>query len=78
MADVVPGGPLAVQYDVCRQNAFGTFTLAVLLERLRESNRRLVLVLDEFDQFLNLPIFNSAEFFGGLRHLASTKNRHSC
>ena len=35
------------------------------------SNRQLVLLIDEFDLLLNHPILNSAEFYGGLRTLAS-------
>jgi hypothetical protein len=66
-----PATPVGQQYTICQENGFGTFTLEVLFRRLHEANRRLVLLLDEFDLYLHHPILNSAEFFGGLRALAS-------
>jgi hypothetical protein len=69
--DPSPDSPLARQYRVCQENGFGTFTLGVLFQRLHDLDRGLVLLLDEFDLLLHHPILNSAEFFGGLRALAS-------
>ncbi len=66
-----PQTPVAQQYALCQENGFGTFTLEVFFRRLHEADRRLVLLLDEFDLFLHHPVLNSAEFYGGLRSLAS-------
>ncbi len=66
-----PDKPLAVQYRLCQKNGFGPFTLEALFRLLKNENRRLVVLLDEFEALLNHPILNSAEFFGGLRSLAS-------
>ena len=66
-----PNSPLSRQYQVCQDNGFGNFTLEILFKRLSDQNRQLVLLLDEFDLLLNHPILNSAEFYGGLRTLAS-------
>ncbi len=38
---------------------------------LHATDSRLVLLLDEFDDFLSHPVLNSAEFYGGLLSLAS-------
>lgn len=66
-----PDKPLAQQYHLCRENGFGPFTLEALFRLLKKENRRLILLLDEFDVLLSHPILNSAEFFGSLRSLAS-------
>ncbi len=65
------GTPLAAQYMVCVQNHFGTFNLMRLFEVLRQAGWRLVLLVDEFDALLYHPVLNNAEFYGGLRYLAS-------
>ena len=62
---------LAKQYQICYENSFGTNTLENLFRILKLENWRLVLLLDEFDVLLHHPILNSAEFYGGLRSVAS-------
>ena len=63
--------PLAQQYRVCSMNGFGNALLNTLFRRLRDQGFQLVLLVDEFDVLLHHPILNCAEFFGGLRGLAS-------
>jgi len=63
--------PLTQDYQTCQENAFGTFTLERLLARMDAEGRRLVLLLDEFDVLLHHVALSCAEFFGGLRSLAS-------
>lgn len=58
-------------YELAHNNDFGTFVLEQLFEKLSKVGSRLVLLLDEFDDFLLHPVLNSAEFYGGLRSLAS-------
>lgn len=58
-------------YHTALQEKFDTFTLERLLNALRISNVRLVLLLDEFDLILHHPILNSSSFYGGLRSLSS-------
>ena len=66
-----PNSHFAQQYHLAQANHFGNFNLEVLLEFLYERDRRLVLLLDEFDQLIHHPVLNSAEFFGGMRALAT-------
>jgi hypothetical protein len=61
---------LEKQYKICHENNFGLFTLQSFFKVLKKLNLRVVLLLDEFDILLHHPILNTAEFFGGLRHLA--------
>jgi len=63
--------PLARAYQICQENAFGTFTLERLLAQMNAKGWRLVLSLDEFDALLYYTALSCAEFFGGLRTLAS-------
>ena len=63
--------PMAQAYEVCRENDFGCFVLERFFTQVAASGWRVVLLLDEFDVLLYHPILNSAEFFGGLRSLAS-------
>ena len=72
LVDPDPNGVLSKQYQFCQDNSFGSFTLDVLFQRLSEQGWQLVLQLDEFDLLLHHPILNCGEFFGSLRHLAST------
>ena len=67
----VPDSPLAQAYRMCQENSFGTFTLERLLAQVNAEGWRLVLLLDEFDALLYHPALSCAEFFGGLRTLAS-------
>lgn len=62
---------LAQQYQICRNNSFGPFTLEALFRLLKADGWRLVVLLDEFDLLLHHPVLNSADFFGGLRSLSS-------
>ena len=66
-----PASPLAQAHRTCRENDFGCFVLERLLAQMRVDDWRLVLLLDEFDALLHHDVFNSTEFFGGLRSLAS-------
>lgn len=74
LIDLAPTTGLAQHYQLCQRNNFGVFTLENLFRSLHAHKHRLVLLLDEFDQLLHHPILNSAEFFGGLRALASRSN----
>jgi hypothetical protein len=58
-------------YRVCQQNQFGNFVLERLFAQMQRAGLTLALILDEFDKFLYHPVLNKAEFFGGLRSLAS-------
>lgn len=71
LVEAEPDKPLAQQYHLCQKNGFGLFTLEALLRLLKRDGWRLVVLLDEFDTLLYHPMLNSAEFFGGLRSLAS-------
>jgi hypothetical protein len=66
-----PDSSLAQAYKVCRENDFGCSVLERLLAQMREKRWQLVLLLDEFGAVLYHPVLNKAEFFGGLRSLAS-------
>lgn len=58
-------------YKVVQKNQFGNFVLEQLFNKLHTTGLKLILLLDEFDVFLSYPKFHSAEFYGGLRSLAS-------
>lgn len=58
-------------YVLAEENQFGTFMLETLLHALGAEGWRLVLLIDEFDVLLHHPGLNRAEFFGGLRSLAT-------
>ncbi|MEM9276614.1 MAG: ATP-binding protein, partial [Cyanobacteria bacterium P01_F01_bin.143] len=62
---------VAERYELAKNNNFGTFVLEKLFEELTKAGSRLILLLDEFDDFLTHPVLNSAEFYGGLRSFAS-------
>lgn len=66
-----PNSSLSQHYKICKDNNFGTFTLQKFFDQLGKNKYRLVLLLDEFDCLLHHPVLNGAEFFGGLRSLAS-------
>ena len=63
--------PLKNSYLSCIKEDCGNFVLERLFGQLYLTGRRLVLLLDEFDAFLNNEIFHQSEFYGGLRSLAS-------
>lgn len=58
-------------YEIAESNDFGTLVLQQLFASLFKHEYRLILLLDEFDDFLTNPVLNSAEFYGSLRSLAS-------
>lgn len=62
---------LSEAYRTCMDEACGNFVLERLFAQLFLSGKRLVLLLDEFDAFLENDIFHQSEFYGGLRTLAS-------
>ena len=66
-----PDSPLDKQYDICKSNQFGTFTLETFFRVLKQADYCLVLLIDEFDALIHHQVLNSVEFFGGLRSLAS-------
>jgi hypothetical protein len=68
---VADGDELKQQCEIVKQNDFGSFTLEALFKLLAKQERRVVLLIDEFDALLNHPNFNKAEFFGALRSFAT-------
>jgi hypothetical protein len=62
---------LSEPYQACQENNYKTQAIERLIAQIKQAEWQLVLVLDEFDVLLHHPILNSAEFFGGLRTLAS-------
>ena len=54
-----------------KHEQFGTFLLERLFQQLEKEDRKLILILDEFDCILDEPGLNHPEFYGGLRSLAS-------
>ncbi len=68
----LPANPtLSKTYQTAQADNFGAFGLERLLAHMQQANLRLVLLLDEFDNLLGLPSLHKAEFYGGLRSLAS-------
>ncbi len=63
--------PLRNAYLTCVAENCGNFVLERLFGQLFLSGRRLILLIDEFDAFLDNDIFHQSEFYGGLRALAS-------
>jgi hypothetical protein len=62
---------LQVQLQVVRKSFFGSFTLLQLFSLLARQDRRVVLLIDEFDTLLHHHNFNTAEFFGSLRSFST-------
>ena len=58
-------------YLTCQENNYGMFVLERLFAQMAQAGEYFVLLLDEFDVLLDHPVLNKAEFFGGLRGLAS-------
>jgi len=58
-------------YQFCQDNKFGSFVLEKLIAQTRKKNWQLVIIIDGFDVLLHHKPLNRAEFFGGLRLLAS-------
>ncbi len=74
LADAVSSGVASMvrrELEVCEQNRFGTFTLERLLNEVRAAGLQIVVFVDEFDVLLEHAELSSAEFFGGLRSVAS-------
>ena len=67
----IAGDELKRQCKIVQQNNFGSFSLEELFKLLAKKDRRVTLLIDEFDTLLNHPNFNKAEFFGALRSLAT-------
>jgi hypothetical protein len=62
---------LCAAYDTCKSEGFSVFNIERLLAQMQLLGWRLVILLDEFDNLLNHPTLHQAEFYGGLRSLAS-------
>ena len=69
--NTVRSSPLHEAFNVCKHNNYGSFVLERLFTMLSSQKQFLILGIDEFDALINHPILNKAEFFGGLRALAS-------
>ena len=54
-----------------RQGNYSNLALEPLFDAMFKLNRRLVLLLDEFDSLLSHKALNTPEFYGGIRTLAS-------
>ncbi|NUM45316.1 MAG: ATP-binding protein, partial [Anaerolineales bacterium] len=75
-ADIIaPNGDhsrIAQAYQLCQENHFGSFVLEKLIAQIQQAGYRLILLLDEFDALVQKDSqLNSAEFFGGLRSIAT-------
>ncbi|OQY45660.1 MAG: hypothetical protein B6242_09755 [Anaerolineaceae bacterium 4572_78] len=73
LIEPVPDSPLAKQYNKCYQKNFAGYSYEMerFFEMLYNNNKQLVLLLDEFDTVLHHTRLNCAEFYAGLRSLAS-------
>ncbi len=58
-------------YEKAKNNQFSTFELDQLFRNLNQKGYRLILLLDEFDDFLANKSLHTAEFYGSLRSLGS-------
>jgi len=66
---------LAKAYLNCQENNFEDYELEKLIDEIKEIDKRLVLIIDEFDLLLNSSLaLHSTEFFGGLRTKFSRPN----
>ena len=67
---------IAKTFQTCQRENFGTFVLEKLFAQLKQSEKQLVLIIDEFDLVLQHPTLKSSiEFFGGMRSVASRSDR---
>lgn len=64
-------GSLKNGIKALRANQFGSATLVNYFKLLGSAGKRVLLVVDEFDSLLYHPNFSNAEFFGGLRSIAT-------
>jgi hypothetical protein len=74
IAEAFPQEEVRTQIEVVQQAGYGSFTLQSLFRLLERHEKRVVLLLDEFDVLLSHPNFNTAEFFGALRSLTTQSN----
>ncbi|MCA9951601.1 MAG: hypothetical protein KDE48_18250 [Anaerolineales bacterium] len=58
-------------YQTAVNNQFGNWVLEQLFRKLWQNKQRFILLIDEFDDFLANKTLHTAEFYGGLRSLAS-------
>ena len=63
---------VAQAYEVCSQNQFSDVSLRRLINILRQSEKRLVLLLNNFQEVLCFSELKQDEFFATLRSLASS------
>jgi len=63
---------VAQAYEVCSQNQFSDVSLRRLINVLRQSEKRLVLLLNNFQEVLHFSQLKQDEFFATLRSLASS------
>ena len=59
------------QIEMVRQSDYQNFALLRLFEQIGRKDRRVVLLLDEFDTLLDHPSFNGSAFFATLRAISS-------
>jgi hypothetical protein len=59
------------QISLVEKNQYGSATLSNFFRELGRRDRRVVLLLDEFDALLTHPNFCTAEFLGGLRSIVT-------
>ena len=59
------------QIEMVRQSSYQNFPLLRLFEQIGRKDRRVVLLLDEFDTLLDHPNFNGSAFFATLRAISS-------
>lgn len=63
--------PLGAALHTCEHENYSNFSLERFFACLQDSGLLLTLLLDEFDALVELPAFQQAEFYGGLRALTS-------
>jgi hypothetical protein len=57
--------------ETASQEGYNNFALEQVFDALNRADRKLILMLDEFDTLLSHPVLNNPDFYGGLRTLAS-------
>lgn len=71
MLELSASPTLVAAYKTAVENKFGNYVLEQFFQTLGKAGSRLILLLDEFDDFLSNDVLHKAEFYGGLRSLAS-------
>ncbi len=73
--DVIEGsledGDLKAGIKSIRSNQYGSATLLEYYRLMGRNDKRVLLVIDEFDSLLHHPKFSNAEFLGSLRSMAT-------